>query len=307
MGSVDAGPPDDPQPETGRLARRRARRAVLKARIERFAERAQTERQRHESVDVLFDMADRDLEAGGGIIAGALAYRLFLWLLPVALVSVGGLGLASDAVAETPEEAARTLGASALVSSSVANAAQGPGRWYALVIGIPILVWVTRSLLRALIVTHRLLWQDVRASAPKPTVVGTFRLLALLIGLSVTGTVAAAMRAWSPGPGVLVTILMILPTAAIWLLVTLYLPHRGAGWTALVPGALAGALGLELIHVFTAYVLVPYASAKEGTYGALGAAAALLLGLFFVSRLIVGAAVLNATLWERREANRAAG
>ena len=74
-----------------------------------------------------------------------------------------------------------------------------------------------------------------------------------------------------------------------------------------MPGALAGALGLELIHVFTAYVLVPYASAKEGTYGALGAAAALLLGLFFVSRLIVGAAVLNATLWERREANRAAG
>ena len=136
-------------------------------------------------MDVLFDMADRDLEAGGGIIAGALAYRLFLWLLPAALVSVGGLGLASEAVAETPEEAARTLGASALVSTSVANAAQGPGRWYALVIGIPILLWVTRSLLRALIVTHRLLWQDVRASAPKPTVLGTFRLLALLLGFSV--------------------------------------------------------------------------------------------------------------------------
>jgi uncharacterized BrkB/YihY/UPF0761 family membrane protein len=39
--------------------------------------------------------------------------------------------------------------------------------------------------------------------------------------------------------------------------------------------------------------------AKQGTYGALGTAAVLLLGLFFFSRLIVGAAELNATLWER--------
>ena len=91
MGSVDAGPPDDPQRGTGHSALRRARRAEVKARLGRLVERAQAERQRHESVDVLFDMADRDLEAGGGIIAGALAYRLFLWLLPVALVSVGGL------------------------------------------------------------------------------------------------------------------------------------------------------------------------------------------------------------------------
>ena len=39
-------------------------------------------------------------------------------------------------------------------------------------------------------------------------------------------------------------------------------------------------------------------------YGALGTAAALLLGLFFLSRIIVLAAVLNATLWTRRERAR---
>ena len=99
---------------------------------------------------------------------------------------------------------------------------------------------------------------------------------------------------------------MFVPTAGIWLLITLRLPHRAASWKALVPGAVLGAVGLELIHVFTAYVLAPYATAKEGTYGALGAAAALLLGLFVVSRLVVASAVLNATLWERRnEAGRA--
>lgn len=265
-----------------------------------LADRAQAERRQHESVDVAFEMADRDLDAGGGIIAGALAYRLFLWLLPLALVSVAGLGFAADATSESPTETARTLGVTALVSSSVAKAAEGPGRWYALAIGIPILVWVTRSLLRALIVTHRLLWQDARAAAPKPNLLPTLRLLVLLLAFSAVGTVAGALRAWSPGPGLIVTLLMILPTAGIWLLVTLGLPHRGAHWRALVPGALLGAAGLELIHLFTAYFLAPYSIEKEGTYGALGAAAALLLGLFVVSRLIVASALLNATLWERR-------
>jgi hypothetical protein len=213
-------------------------------------------------------MVDRDGEAGGGIIAGALAYRFFIWLLPLALVSVAGLGIASDAASESPEETARTLGISGLVSSSVANAAEGPARWYALLIGVPILVYVTRSLLRALIVTHRLLWQDTRADAPKPTLAATVRLLVLLLGFSVVGTVASAMRAWSPGPGALVTLLSVVPAAALWLAITLRLPHRGTDWTALVPGAFLGASGLQLLHVFTAYVLAPYAVAKQGTYGA---------------------------------------
>jgi uncharacterized BrkB/YihY/UPF0761 family membrane protein len=78
------------------------------------------------------------------------------------------------------------------------------------------------------------------------------------------------------------------------------LPHLDAPWQALLPGALAFAIGIELFHVATVYVIAPYAEAKQGTYGALGAAAVLLLGLFIISRLVVAAAVLNATLWERR-------
>lgn len=305
MRSVEETRQEDPgAPREAPAPCARSRREAIVARATGLAERARAERERHESVDVLFEMADRDGEAGGGIIAGALAYRFFLWLLPLALVSVAGLGFASTAASESPEETARRLGISGLVSSSVAQAAQGPGRWYALLIGVPLLLYVTRSLLRALIVTHRLLWHDVRAAAPKATPTATVRLLVLLLGFSVAGTAASAMRAWSPGPGILVTLLVILPSAGLWLLATLRLPHRGARWTALVPGALLGAVGLEALHVFTAYVLAPYAIAKQGTYGALGAAAALLFGLFVLSRLVVAAAILNVTLWERKARRR---
>ena len=274
---------------------------AFQARAKRLADRAQDEREHHVSVDVAFEMVDRDADAGGEIIAGALAYRVFIWLLPLALVAVGGLGLAASASSESTQETARSLGITGLVSNSIATAAQGPARWYALLVGIPLLLYVTRSLLRALIVTHRLLWGDARSAAPRPTVLATLRLLALLLGFSVVSLAASAFRQWAPGPGVLVTLLLMLPYAGLWLLVSLQLPHRSSDWKALVPGALLCGLGIELLHILTAYVLEPYAVAKEGTYGAMGAAAALLLGLFLLSRLIVAGAVLNATLWERRQ------
>jgi uncharacterized BrkB/YihY/UPF0761 family membrane protein len=287
-----------PGPERARLWA-----ATMQARAERLSERAQEERGRHRSVDVFFEMVDRDSEAGGGIIAGALAYRFFIWLLPLALVCVAGLGIAADAADETPESAAKTLGLAGLVSNSVASAAEGSRRWYALVVGIPILLYVTRGVLRALIGAHRLLWADVRAAAPRPTWLASLRLLVLILGFGVVSALASAVRAWSPAPGVLVTLVVVLPYAALWLLISVRLPHRDAGWTALIPGAFLVGLGVEVLQLVSAYVIGPYALAKQGTYGALGIAAVLLFALYLVSRLITTAADLNATLWERRARN----
>lgn len=283
-----------------RAGRMRSRAAAVRGRVERLQQRAQEERGRHDSVDSVFAMADRDLEFGGGIIAGALAYRLFIWLLPLALVAVAGLGIAAEASSETPEEAAESLGVAGLVSNSIASAAKGSGRWYALAIGIPVLIYTTRGVLRVLIGSHRILWADVRSAAPKPTLVASLRLLVLLLCFPVASVVASAVRAWSPGIGVLATLVTILPYAGLWLLITLRLPHRAAAWTDLIPGALLFGFGIEAIQLVAAYVLAPYALAKQGTYGALGVAAALLLALYLASRLAVAAAVLNATLWERR-------
>jgi uncharacterized BrkB/YihY/UPF0761 family membrane protein len=283
-----------------RLARTQARAARLRADAQHLAERAQDERERHDSVDAVFEMAERDGDVGGGVMAGALAYRLFIWLLPLALVAVAGLGFAADASSGSPEDAAESLGLDGLVSSSIANAANSPNRWYALLVGVPILVWATRSLLRVLIVAHRLIWTETRAAAPKPKLLPSLRLLGLLLCFAAVSTVASAVRAWSTAPGVLATLLALAPYAALWVLVCVRLPHRDAPWTALIPGAVAFALGMEILHAVIAYVITPWALAKQGTYGALGLAAALLVGLFLISRLVVASAVVNATLWERR-------
>src|SRR5512143_1257035 len=151
-----------PATPPSRLERRRQRSAALQARAKRIADRAEVERSRHDSLDALFDVVDRDVEVGGGILAGALAYRFFIWLLPFALVLVAGLGLGSDAASTSPESAAESLGLAGLVSSSVASAAKDSARWYALLVGVPILFFATRSVLRALIGAHRLVWTDLR-------------------------------------------------------------------------------------------------------------------------------------------------
>jgi uncharacterized BrkB/YihY/UPF0761 family membrane protein len=282
------------------LERRRLRAAALHARARRIAKRAEAERSRHRSVDALFETVDRDAEVGGGIIAGALAYRLFIWLLPLALVLVAGLGIAASAASTSPDQAAGSLGLAGLVSSSVESAAKGSSRWYALIVGVPILLWATRSLLRALIGVHRLVWTDLRDAAPRPTVAATARLLVLILSLTFISAAAAAARSWSGPAGVIASVALTLAYAGVWLVISLGLPHRGAGWRELIPGALLFGVSAAVLQIAAAYVLAPMALSKQGTYGALGIAAALLFGLYLLGRVMVAAAALNATLAERR-------
>jgi hypothetical protein len=82
---------DDLAQDTGapraRDGRMRSWTAAMQERARRVAERGEAERTRHRSVDAVYQMADLDGEVGGGIIAGALAYRFYIWLLPLALVA----------------------------------------------------------------------------------------------------------------------------------------------------------------------------------------------------------------------------
>jgi uncharacterized BrkB/YihY/UPF0761 family membrane protein len=294
-----------PRPAPSAFERAKLRKAAFKARAQEVAERAEEARADHKTLDAMFEAVARDVEVGGGIIAGALAYRFFIWLLPFGLVLVAGLGIAADAAGDSPIEAAKTLGLAGLVSQSIASAATGSGRWYGLLVGVPVLFYVTRSVLRALIGAHRLVWTDLRAAAPRPTPKATARLLGLLLAFFVLTGLAGAAREWSTGVGIVVTLLMIVPYTGFWLLVTMRLPHRDADWKGLLPGALAFGIGIELIQIFTAFVIAPMSLTKQGTYGALGIAAALLFGLYLIARLMVGAAVLNATLWDHKVRSRA--
>jgi membrane protein len=288
-------------PNRSAVGRTRTRVEAIRARARRAAERAEALRAGHGSVDAVYTIVDRDGEVGGGIMAGSLAYRIFVWLLPFALVVVGGIGVTSQVASESPESAAKSLGLSGLVSNSVAEAAQGSSRWYALLIGVPVLVWATRNLLRALVVVHRLVWGDPRRAAPKATLGATVRLLVLLVAYSALQEVARAIESWS-GTGWLGALIACLGSIGLWLLISMRLPHRDAPWRALVPGAIMVAVGLQLISIAVTYVIEPRITSSQSTYGALGVAATLLFGLYLISRLVVASAIVNVAIWDRRNA-----
>jgi membrane protein len=266
------------------------------------AERAEALRRSYSSVDAVYTIVDRDRDIGGGIMAASLAYRLFIWLLPFSLVVIGGIGVTSDVASESPASAARSLGLHGLVSNSVAQAAQGSSRWYALLIGIPLLVWATRTLLTALVVVHRLVWGDLRRAAPKGKLAAPLGLLVLLLGYFVIREFARAVESWS-GSVVLGTLLSCLGLFAWWLALSARLPHRDAPWHALIPGAIIVAVGLQLIAMLGTYVIAQRVASSQSAYGTLGVAATVLFGLYVLSRLVVASAMVNGSIWERASAS----
>jgi len=88
-----------------------------------------------------------------------------------------------------------------------------------------------------------------------------------------------------------------------WFLVSTQLPHRGAPWPTLLPGALLFGVGSLFINVFNVYITTRLVEGRANTYGALGVAAALLFSLVLVGRLMVMSAELNASLADRHHAD----
>jgi uncharacterized BrkB/YihY/UPF0761 family membrane protein len=83
--------------------------------------------------------------------------------------------------------------------------------------------------------------------------------------------------------------------------VNIALPRQPTRWPDLVPGALFLTLGVLVLHVVTVYWIAHEVESKTDTYGAIGAALALLLWSYLLGRLVTASAVINASMWQRRQ------
>jgi uncharacterized BrkB/YihY/UPF0761 family membrane protein len=278
---------------------------VSKARNRGDAARAALEarRARVRSVDATLSAYERDRDRAGFLLAGALAYRLFLWLLPFTLVIVGGLGFLEAADHKNSSELADKLGVVGLASKSVSEAAADAehARFIVVLIGISALYLASLGAIKAFRTVSALAW-GVPAGPLGRKPLAVLGVLGLIAAFLTVTFVATAIRHESPGPGVIATVLI--GIAYVWLafLALWILPRPSVHWTALLPGAVTIGLGLQVIHLVNVYFISYRISRSSETYGALGVAAALLLSLFLIGRLFVAGVILNATLWERQNA-----
>jgi uncharacterized BrkB/YihY/UPF0761 family membrane protein len=284
----------------------RVKRFVSRTRLRADAARAAVEdrRPRVRSVDATLSAYERDRDRAGFLLAGALAYRLFLWLLPFTLVIVAGLGFLEASGHNNSAELADKLGVVGLASKSVSEAAADTehARFIVLVIGISALYLASLGAIKAFRAVSALAWGiPAGPLGRKPlAVLGVLGLIAAFFTVTFVGT---AIRHESPGPGVIANLLI--GIAYVWLafLALWVLPRPSVHWTALLPGAITIGLGLQVIHLVNVYFISYRISRSSETYGALGVAAALLLSLFLIGRLFVAGVILNATLSERQDAD----
>jgi uncharacterized BrkB/YihY/UPF0761 family membrane protein len=274
----------------------------MAALVQRADELTATARQRVPGADAGFRAVERELAFGGGLLAGGLAYRLFLWLLPIGLVGAQLLGFWLGADHEAVEDAANEfgIGAAAVASAERAVEANQTNRILLLLSGLVALAWFSLGFVRALQLAYSLAWGLPRPKLRKP-------LYAVLIfnGLFLTLAVAGAALAWLRGElglfGIVGVLMTIAFQTAVALLVMWLLPHRATRWQELLPGAVLIAVGAQLVSVAVVFYFAPRIGRSTELYGALGTAAVLLVWLYVLARLITSGAFLNATLWERRQ------
>lgn len=292
-------PAPDPVPDSRPGATRRAS-AWASARARRATQWSVRARKTHRSVDVGFRLADRDKRVAAGVLAGGLAYRLFFWLLSVSVLSTGALGVVDGA---RLDQTLSELGFDQAATESVEELLRGSdqARWWLILVGSWLVLWTGYLGAKALVLVHAAVWGISAPPAKRQWAMSlafSGTALAFIVGMSVADRVQASRG----GLGLVAFLVSTAIPFALWLVVTGWLPHLGAGWLDLVPGALLVGIGVQAFQQFAVWFLAPKLANATQLYGLLGIAATALFGFYILGRLMIGAATLNASLHEQRSA-----
>lgn len=259
-------------------------------------------RKRYRHVETAFQTYERDKKAVGNVLAGAVAFRLFVYLLPLVLALLTILGIIAGFNPNEPQELVKHagLGKSIVDSVSTATASSKKSLWILVPVSLYALYSGGLGVIKVLRAIHAVAWgepiQKVRRG-----VSAAFALFGVALGLLAVVLLLQWIHKQVGGLGLVATLLTTLVYIAAWLAASRALPHGDAPWRALLPGAVVVGVGVEALHLISAFYLGSKISSASETYGSLGVAAAIIAWLYLIGRLFVASAMLNATLWERQE------
>jgi uncharacterized BrkB/YihY/UPF0761 family membrane protein len=310
---TDPQQPRDPDTTEDAITRSRMERLKLEqqkvvGRLERARGQLEEKRPNSRVIDAALGAFERDVAAGGGVLAGAVAFRVFLFMIPYVFLVVVVFGLGASATDEDPGRLARDSGIGGLAGKafdSIGELSTGQRIASFFVAAIALLL-ATRALLKVLRIVHALVWHTRAGKPPSMARAAGVLVLVVTFALAVVALIGK-LRGESFLLGLCATLLFLAIPCVVWLAVSWYMPHEpDIPWTALLPGAVFFALGMEVLHLVTVYWISGQLEHKTDTYGAIGFALALLLWAYLLGRLITSAAVINETLWAKNVARRRA-
>ncbi|MBW3613951.1 MAG: YihY/virulence factor BrkB family protein [Actinobacteria bacterium] len=240
---------------------------------------------------------ERFSEVHGGYLAAAITLASFLSIFPLLLLAVavvGYLSLEADIPAQVIERLGLTGEAARAVTSAIATAQRS--RRGALGIGAIGLLWSGLSMVAAIQYAFDNVWQ-VTGRGIKDKLAGLLWLGGAVVILSVSlALIAVVTRAPLLAP--LSVLLGLAANFAMWLWTLKALLNVVLPWRALVPGAVLGAVGLEVLKLVGGIYVPRLMTQTSGLYGSIGVVFAILTWLFFFGRLLVLVAVLTVVRWE---------
>jgi uncharacterized BrkB/YihY/UPF0761 family membrane protein len=249
-------------------------------------------------VDVVLATFRKDRRAAGSVVSSALAFRLFLFFLPLLLLTIGVAGFASDVVDARSVDRAAGIHGGVAKQVTAAFHESGLTRWVAVLLGLWGVLVAGRSLSRVLHAASAAAWElpagnqaRLRAVGAVAGIVGTIGVIAIIIG--------RIRESFGIGPASASFLPALLIYAIAWLGILMFLPRATEDPGALLPGCLLIALTLTVMQAVSELYLPDRIGHASQLYGTLGTTVVTLGWFFILGRAIIIAMELNAAIYDR--------
>ncbi len=238
-------------------------------------------------------------ELNGNYLAASVTLSAFLSLFPLLLFAIAVLGFVAAGTPELADDVVAELGlqgeAAEAITAAIDTARES--RRAASIIGVAGLLWSGLGLVAAFQYAINAAWQ-VTGRGLRDRLKGLMWLGGATL-LFLTSFATSSVIRWLPNfLAPLTTLAGLSVNFGLWLWTFKVLATRDVGWKALVPGAVVGGLGFEVLKAVGAFYVPGAVASASALYGTLGVVFATLAWLLFFGRLVVYAAVVNVVRWE---------
>jgi membrane protein len=249
-------------------------------------------------VDVGLRLYQRDRAINGTVVGSAIAFRLFLFFVPLLLFLVGLAGFLTHAVdaEDVNDEAGLTGNLAAQIDSALSQPTQT--RWVAVLVGLFGTATAGYSLSKVMVASSSLAWRLEQRAKASPRIVGA--IVGLIAGVGLIALIVNRIRR-DLGLGVASVSFLaaFLLYVVAWLTVSMMLPRTTKDAGALLPGAALVALTLTAMQAISQLYIPDRLSRASALYGTFGATIVTLGWFFILGRAIILGMVVDAVIHER--------
>jgi membrane protein len=238
-------------------------------------------------------------ELNGNYLASSVTLSSFLSIFPLLLFAIAILGFFAAGSPKLAGDIVQELGLTGDARDGIIAAIETAerSRRAASVIGIVGLLWSGLGLVAALQYAINAAWQ-VTGRGWRDKIKGLTWLAGAALLFSTSFATSAVIRLLPALLAPLGILAGLSVNLGLWLWTFKVLGTREVGWKALLPGAVVGAIGLEILKAVGAFYVPGAVASASALYGTLGVVFATLAWLLFFGRLVVYAAVVNVVRWE---------